>query len=147
MSSPPRFLNFGDECELAVVIQNQLDEKLDVKIGIRSSEHAEIKISDGEYSRETGYSGWIPAEGRRLLNVPIKVTNPGRARFQITCSSGKFGDAADVVFPIYPPTTTESFALYGSLGGVDDVVFQPIVKPANALPQFGALEVRKFQYL
>jgi len=30
LASPPRFLNFGDHCELVVVIQNQLDESLDV---------------------------------------------------------------------------------------------------------------------
>jgi hypothetical protein len=60
---------------------------------------------------------------------------------QVTCFAGKYGDAADVEFPIYPPATTESFAFYGTLSQPSDVVLQTIVKPADAIPQYGALEV------
>jgi hypothetical protein len=59
----------------------------------------------------------------------------------VTCFAGKYGDAADVEFPIYPPATTESFAFYGTLSQPSDVVLQTIVKPADAIPQYGALEV------
>ncbi len=107
----------------------------------------------------------VPAEGRRLISVPIQVKRPGLARFQVywlvisifyrsnvkdsiylilqvSCSSGKFGDAAAVEFPIFPPSTTESFTLHGTLSKAQEVILQTIYKPADALPQYGALQVR-----
>ena len=34
--SPPRFLNFGDELELPVVLQNQTDDPMVVHVAVRA---------------------------------------------------------------------------------------------------------------
>ncbi|KAL6044106.1 Alpha-2-Macroglobulin, variant 2 [Balamuthia mandrillaris] len=144
--TPPRFLNFGDSFELSIIIQNQLEQTLDIDIGIRVSHHVEIITSEEEDGtetgiRETGFKGHVIGEGRRLVTVPMRTKSVGMACFQVSCSSGKYGDAANVQIPIYPPATAESFAQYGSLPGDVEVIQKQITKPAGALPQFGALEL------
>lgn len=135
---------------------------------MRASNQVVVIGEDGEQSRQVGYRIHIPKEGRRLLSIPIKVIKPGIAHFQVStalscpchgsqqcdayvhahvglqaaCFAGKYGDAADIQFPIYPPATTESFVFYGTLANPNDVVLQPIVKPRDALPQYGGLQVR-----
>ncbi len=35
--SPPRFLNFGDECTFPVIVQNECDEEKEVIVGLRGT--------------------------------------------------------------------------------------------------------------
>lgn len=57
----------------------------------------------------------IVAQGRRLITVPVSTKNPGKANFQMSIVAGKYGDASELSIPVYPPATTESFAMYGQL--------------------------------
>lgn len=53
-------------------------------MALRASEHTEVVIVEGgEHARQVGYQVHIPKEGRRMLTIPIKVTKPGLARFQV----------------------------------------------------------------
>lgn len=36
-TTTPRFLNFGDTCEISVIVQNLTEKAIDVKLAIRSS--------------------------------------------------------------------------------------------------------------
>jgi hypothetical protein len=52
-------------------------------MALRTSEHTEVVIAEDEHARQVGYDVRIPKEGRRMLTIPIKVTKPGLARFQV----------------------------------------------------------------
>ena len=135
--SAPRFLNFGDQVEMPIVIQNQTDEDLEVNVALEASN---ILLTDGSGRRVT-----VPANDRVEVRFPATPVAVGTGRIQIaavaTSSAGvEFTDAATVELPIYTPATTEAFATYGIVDG-DDVAVQPIAKIEGVFPQFGGLEI------
>jgi len=159
--TPPRFLNFNDDAELPIVIQNLRDKPIDVKVGIRSLRAilgaTKPKEEDGSLASgskpfnaflspdltTTGFLVEIPANGRRLLSVPIKATKAGICRFQVSVLQGLFGDAQEVSVTVNPPPTTNSFSFTGSLAGGKKpaAICTDLRVPSDALPGFGSLEV------
>ncbi len=129
--SPPRFLNFGDTFELPVVVQNQTDSPMTVKLAMRTT-NATITAGAG---REVS----VPANDRVEVRFPAAAEMAGIARFQIVGSAGKATDAAEVNLPVWTPATTEGFATYGVID--DGAVKQPIALPGKVVTQFGGLEV------
>lgn len=95
----PRFLNFGDKCDVNVVLQNQFDTSLDVYLAMRST-NASV-IGSG------GYKLKLNPRQRVNLLVPISTQYSGIAHFQTLLSSGKFSDCVENQIPIYTPATTE----------------------------------------
>jgi alpha-2-macroglobulin len=129
--SAPRFLNFGDQAEFPVVIQNQTNEPMTVDVAMQTSNLA-----------LTGASGVrlvVPAQDRVEVRFPTTTTRPGTARFQVAAVSGSYADAAQGEFPIYTPATTEAFATYGVIDS--GAIAQPVQIPNNVFPQFGGLEI------
>jgi hypothetical protein len=64
-------------------------------MALRASEHTEVVIVEGgEHARQVGYQVHIPKEGRRMLTIPIKVTKPGLARFQVRSPTHYRGPAS-----------------------------------------------------
>jgi uncharacterized protein YfaS (alpha-2-macroglobulin family) len=129
--SPPRFLNFGDQFDLPVVLQNQTDFPLVAEVALRS-----INLN------LTGYKGLrvtIPARDRIEVQFPAAAQNAGTARLQIASVAGDFTDAVTVEFPVYTPATTEAFATYGVLD--EGTIFQPLAAPDDVFPQYGGLEI------
>jgi alpha-2-macroglobulin len=132
----PRFLNHGDRFELPVLVQNMSDAPLEVSSAIRASG---IDMAD-----PTGRRISIPAGGRAEVRFGGTASRVGSAEVQVAVSarsvSGEMTDAAAVSIPVYSPGTIEAFALHGD---VDDgtAVVLPVRMPANALPQFGGLDV------
>lgn len=159
--TPPRFLNFNDDAELPIVIQNLRDKPIDVKVGIRSLRAilgaTQPKEEDGSLASgskpfnaflspdltTTGFLVEIPANGRRLLTVPIKATKAGVCRFQVSVLQGLFGDAQEVSVTVNAPPTTNSFSFSGSLAGGKKpaAICTDLRVPSDALPGFGSLEV------
>lgn len=161
--TPPRFLNYHDDAELPIVIQNLRDKPIEVKVGVRAirailgvakppvsvSDDAPVPASskyDAFLSPDLSISGFlieIPANGRRLLSVPIKATKAGVCRFQVSVIQGLFGDAQEVRVNVLPPPTTNSFSFSGSLAGGKHpaAICTDLRVPADALPEFGSLEV------
>ena len=129
--SPPRFLNFGDTFELPIVVQNQTDSPMTVKIAMRTT-NAMITAGAG---REVS----VPANDRVEVRFPAAAEMAGTARFQIVGSAGKATDAAEVILPVWTPATTEAFATYGVID--DGAISQPIALPGQVVTQFGGLEV------
>ena len=78
--SPPRFLNFGDTFELPVVVQNQTDAPMTVKVAVRATNAA---ITDG-----AGREVTVPANDRVEVQFPAAAEMAGTARFQIVGASG-----------------------------------------------------------
>ncbi|MCB0047027.1 MAG: Ig-like domain-containing protein [Caldilineaceae bacterium] len=129
--SAPRFLNFGDEFELPVVIQNQTDEEMSVGLAVRA-----VNL---ELTGDAGVNVSVPANDRVEVRIPARTSNAGTVRLQFGVSSGDYADAAQVELPVYTPATTEAFAAYGVID--DGATVQPLLRPANVYPQFGGLEL------
>ena len=134
--SAPRFLNFGDELELPVVVQNQTDAPLQVDVAVRAR--------NAELTKGQGRRIEVPANDRVEVRFPTKAAFAGTARFQFAAATprGKgegFADAAELALPVWTPATTEAFATYGELDG--GAVLQPVAAPPGVFPQFGGLEI------
>ncbi len=129
--SAPRFLNFGDRFELPVVVQNQTDQPLPVKVAVRATNATMVQ---GQ-----GRSLTVPANDRLEVRFPAAAARPGTARFQIVASSGTFADAAEISLPVWTPATTEAFATYGTVDRGATV--QPVKMPPGVVPTFGGLNI------
>lgn len=129
--SPPRFLNFGDVFELPIVLQNQTDKPMTVKLAARSTN---ATLDDPRGRKVT-----VPANDRVEVRLPARAQKPGRARFQIASSSGDKADAAEVDLPVWTPATTEAFATYGVVD--KGAVAQTVAMPKAVVKEFGGLEV------
>ena len=129
--SAPRFLNFGDQFELPIVVQNQTDSALTVDVALR--------VSNLELLAGAGQQVTVPANDRVEVRFPARAEQPGTARFQVAVASAEYADAASGEWPVYTPATTEAFATYGVLDG--GAVAQPVRPPTDVFPQFGGLEI------
>ncbi len=129
--SPPRFLNFGDTFKLPVVLQNQTDAPMTVRVAVRATNAA---ITDGS-AREV----LVPANERVEVQFPAAAEMAGTARFQVLGTSGKAADAAELALPVWTPATTEAFATYGVIDA--GAVKQPVELPGKVVTAFGGLEV------
>jgi uncharacterized protein YfaS (alpha-2-macroglobulin family) len=129
--SPPRFLDFGDTFRLPVVLQNQTDAAMTVRVAIRATNAA---ITDGAGRQVT-----VPANDRVEVQFPAAAELAGTARFQIVGNAGNASDAAELALPVWTPATTEAFATYGAIDAGAEA--QPIALPGKVVTQFGGLEV------
>jgi uncharacterized protein YfaS (alpha-2-macroglobulin family) len=130
--SAPRFLNFGDQFELPVVLQNQTGAPLTVDVVLRT---ANLELTGDAGQRLT-----VPARDRVEVRFPATTVLAGTARAHIAAVSGAFADAATVELPVYTPATTEAFATYGVVD--EGAVAQPVAAPGDDVYlQFGGLEI------
>ena len=129
--SAPRFLNFGDQFELPVVLQNQTDEPLLVDVVV---ETGNLLMTDNPGRRVE-----VPARDRIEVRFPAMTDTPGIARMQIAAASDEYADAATVELPVYTPATTEAFATYGVVD--EGAIVQPVAAPGDIFSQFGGLEI------
>ncbi|HEY0077686.1 MAG TPA: alpha-2-macroglobulin family protein [Pyrinomonadaceae bacterium] len=130
--SAPRFLNFGDQFELPVVIQNQTDSQMSVDVAVRS---ANAELTEGAGRRVN-----VPANDRVEVRFPVAASQAGVARFQMGAASGRWADAAEIQLPVWTPATTEAFATYGELDQAG-AILQPVKAPPDVFKQFGGLEI------
>ncbi len=129
--SAPRFLNYGDQFELPVILQNQTDEEMVVDVAI---ETANLTLTGGQ-----GVRVIVPANDRVEVRFPAAAASAGTARVRITAVSGEYADAATVELPVYTPATSEAFATYGVVD--DGAIAQPLLTPENVIAQYGGLEI------
>ncbi|HEY0659645.1 MAG TPA: alpha-2-macroglobulin family protein, partial [Pyrinomonadaceae bacterium] len=130
--SAPRFMNFGDNISLPVVVQNQTEKDLTVDVAIRATN---ATLTGGGGKRVL-----IKANDRAEIRFPVSADKAGTARFQIAATSGNFSDAAEISLPVWTPATTESFATYGTTDE-NGAILQPVQAPSDVYAQFGGLEV------
>ena len=129
--SAPRFLNYGDEFELPIVVQNQTDSAMEVDVVVQTS--------NLELLGSAGRRIMVPANDRVEVRLPARTASPGVARFRAAAVSGAHADAQEVSLPVYTPATSEAFATYGVVD--EGAVIQPVAAPEDVIPQFGGLEV------
>nr|MBA3499825.1 hypothetical protein [Deltaproteobacteria bacterium] len=129
--SPPRFLNFGDTFQLPVVVQNQTDAPMTVRLAART---ANANLTDG-----AGREVTVPANDRVEVLFPAAADMAGTARFQFVGSAGNASDAYEIALPVWTPATTEAFATYGVID--DGAIKQPVALPGQVVTQFGGIDV------
>lgn len=129
--SAPRFLNFGDEFELPVILQNQTDELLVVEVI--------VQVGNIRLIGDHGLRVDVPARDRVEVRFLSTTISPGTAKFQIAAVSGSYADASSVELPVYTPATTEAFAVYGEVD--EGAIAQPVDSPSGVFSQFGGLEI------
>jgi len=129
--SASRFLNFGDQFEAPVVLQNQTDDPMVVDV---VADATNIVFTGAEGLRVT-----VPAQDRIEVRFPGTTDSAGTAQFRFTAVSGPTADSALVSLPVYTPATTEAFATYGVVDS--GAVVQPVAKPEDVFPQYGGLEI------
>jgi hypothetical protein len=129
--SPPRFLNYGDQCQMPVVLQNQTDAEMRVQLAARSH--------NATLTADSSRAVTVPARDRVRILLPVAAAKPGRAHFQIAVAADEASDAAQFSLPVWTPATTEAFAEYGVLD--EGALSQAVRVPSNAEPSFGALSV------
>ena len=138
--SPPRFLNFGDELELPVIVQNQTRAPMEVEVAMRTSN---LALRGGAFANGAAVRVTVPAQDRAEVRFPAAARMAGTARFQVLALSGKgateSSDAAEQDLPVWTPATSEAFATYGAID--DGVLVQPVQTPGAVWPQFGGLEI------
>ena len=133
--SAPQFLNFGDSMELPVLVQNQTDAPLNTDVVVQV---ANLKVGTAGVS--AGRQVTVPAQGRIEVQFPISADQAGTGQIRIAAVSGFDADSASVQFPVYTPTTTESFASYGVISS-GDTLLQKVTAPKGVVSQFGGLQV------
>ncbi len=126
----PRFLNFGDDFELPIVVQNLTDVAVDVDVVLQTS-NLDIDGSPGR-------SVTVPANNRIEVRFPVTTESPGTARFRAVAVTAANADAATVSLPVYTPATAEAFATYGVVD--EGAVIQLLLAPEGVV-QFGGLEI------
>lgn len=142
--SAPRFLNFGDKCEIPVVVQNQTDHEMSVELGLRASNlFFDLKDSNdnaaAQASNTCGATVVVPANDRVEVRFPAHTDHDGQAAIDIAASTKDASDAANVNLPVYTPATTEAFAAYGQ---IDNGAAEEMVElPSNVFEQVGGLEL------
>lgn len=144
--SPPRFLNFGDQFELPLVLQNQTDAPMTVDVALRAANATLVAKVEPELptAAPRPVSTWgkrvtVPANDRVEVRFPAVAQQAGTARFQAVASTGGASDATRFELPVWTPATTEAFATYGELDQGHAV--QPVRAPGEVWSQFGGLEV------
>jgi alpha-2-macroglobulin len=128
--SAPRFLNFGDQFELPVVLQNQTDAAMTVDVVARASN---LELNNA------GLRVNVPANDRVEVRFPAGTVMAGTVRLQIAATAGSYADAANIDLPVYTPATSEAFATYGVID--EGAVAQSVLSPADVFPQYGGLEI------
>jgi uncharacterized protein YfaS (alpha-2-macroglobulin family) len=129
--SAPRFLNFGDQFQLPVVVQNQTDAALTVDV---VADAANLTLPGGQGLRVT-----VPANDRVEVRFPAAAEEVGQAQVRLAAVAGDLADAATVRLPVYTPATTEAFATYGVID--EGAIAQPVAVPQDIFPQFGGLQI------
>jgi len=129
--SPPRFLTLGDSLELAVVVQNASEEDLQVDLAAQATGLT--------FSAGAGRRVHVPARKRVKVCFPFVTMRTSVTRIDVAALAGVWSDATAVSIPIRNPVPIETLATYGSVD--QGVCAQPLRAPANALAEFGGLEV------
>jgi uncharacterized protein YfaS (alpha-2-macroglobulin family) len=126
----PRFANYGDHFEAAVMVQNQTDKAATIEVLARA-----VNV---EFVKSPRVRVQVPAGRGEEVRFAVRTRAPGRARIQFAAVLGADTDAVEKEIPIYTPATTEAFATYGS---TEDSVAQRVVPPSPAIPVFGGLQI------
>src|SRR5262249_40280744 len=102
---PPKFVYAGDRFDLPVIVQNETEAPLTVKVAVQAT--------SAQFTDARGREVTIPANGRIELRFPAQTDRPGTASFQVFASMPVVMRAAHM--PIRAPAMAQTVAQYGTL--------------------------------
>ncbi len=144
----PRFLNFGDRFQLAVVVQNQTSAAMTVDVVVRA-DNAQLLgagATSGARGSSAGRQVVVPARDRVELQFPAAAVQAGKARFQIVgvgsgAGLGDPSDAAELSIPVWTPATSDAVATYGVIDQSGGAISLPVRAPGAVFKQFGGVDI------
>ncbi|MDA3864390.1 MAG: MG2 domain-containing protein [Deltaproteobacteria bacterium] len=127
----PRFTNYGDIFQAAVVLNNISDNKGKASITIGGSGYTLLDQKTKEITI---------ADKAKEVSFKVQTTTPGAARFKFTAHMGEFSDSV-LSKPIktYIPVSSEGTATYGV---TESAIAQPVSPPKDVLHKFGGLNIQ-----
>ena len=133
----PRFLNFDDQAEFSILVENQTGAEQDLTL---------FAQSDGlDLAYEAGGRAYdalairLPAHSRQQILVPARARETGPSQMLVTVFNAKFNDSLQTSLPVYQPAAQEGFATYGSVDATP--VLQGLELPDNVHRTFGQLSI------
>ncbi len=150
--SAPRFLNFGDSCELPLMVYNQSNETLKTEVVLQASnaklaEKADKSDNVNVYSANDVHTAAklveIKAHDRVEVRFAMTTEDIGKIKLQCAAIAQDKSDATYFEIPVQTPATTESTAAYGQIDGEPNtqVISQKLEIPADTYDQVGGLSV------
>ena len=133
----PRFLNFGDEAEMSVLIENQTEADQDLTLVVQS-DGIELAYEDEARNYDV-LSFTVPGHNRRHVTVQGQARITGESRILVSVFNQEGNDATLESLPIYVPASKEGFAAYGVVS--EDVAEQRIKMPDDIVKNFGHLKL------
>ena len=133
----PRFLNFGDEAEMSLLIENQTESAQDLTLVVQS-DGIELAYTDEARNYDV-LSFTIPGHNRRHVTVQGQARITGESRILASVFNQEGNDATLESLPIYVPASKEGFAAYGVVS--EDVAEQRIKMPDGIVKNFGHLKL------
>ena len=133
----PRFLNFDDQAEFSILVENQTAADQDLTL-IAQSDSLELAYMAGGRAYDALVFR-LPAHSRQQILVPTRARDHGASQVLVTVFNAQFNDSVQTSLPVYQPAAQEGFATYGS---VDEApVLQGLELPDNVHRTFGQLNI------
>ena len=133
----PRFLNFNDQADFSVLVENQTDEAQELTLIAQSDSLGLAYQTDDRAFDAFGIS--LPARSRRQVLVPAHAGESGDGQMLVTVFNERFNDSVLGTLPIYIPAAKEGFAAYGTAEELP--VMQGLELPPDVHREFGQLTV------
>ncbi len=133
----PRFLNFGDEADFSILVENQTDEAQDLTL-IAQSDGLDLAYrTDGRAYDALAFN--LPAQSRRQILLPARARESGSSQMLVTVFNEQFNDTVQGSLPVYQPAAQEGFATYGSVD--EESILQGLALPDNVHRAFGRITI------
>ena len=134
----PRFLNFGDQALLPLLVENPASADQDVTLVLQSDRLSLARATASGLAAD-GYTLSVPARSRSLVEIPAHAEATGTARLQVSVFSAAHQDHVLEELPVYRPAARQGFATYGVVE--DAPALHTLQVPPDVLPGFGAFSV------
>ena len=134
----PRFLNFGDQALLPLLVENPASTDQDVTLVLQSDRLSLTRSTPSGLAAD-GYTLAIPARSRSLVEIPSSAEATGIARLQVSVFNAAHQDHVLEELPVYRPAARQGFATYGVVE--DASALHALQVPPDVLPGFGQFSV------
>ncbi len=133
----PRFLNYDDQADFSVLVENQTNEEQGLVL-VAQSDRLELAYqADDRDFDALAFS--LPAHSRRQILLPVHAHETGDGQMMVTVFNEQFNDTVLGELPIYTPAAQQGFATYGTADELP--VMQGLELPADVHRQFGQLTI------
>ena len=133
----PRFLNFDDQAEFSILVENQTGTDQDLTL-IAQSDGLDLAYAEGGRAYDA-LAFRLPAHSRQQILVPARARDHGPSQMLVTVFNAQFNDSVQTSLPVYQPAAQEGFATYGSVDSTP--VLQGLELPDNVHQTFGHLTI------